>query len=91
MTKLVGTLDKKTGWIIMETPILIVVNVFYFSGPYAYNPSNVAVFSAFVFHYIHRGVRLFPYQATLMFFLSSYLSTSYAKRWQENDDIHCYF
>ena len=44
-----GSVDKKLGWIIMETPILIAVIYFYLVGK---NPLNVSVVivGVFVFH-----------------------------------------
>jgi protein-S-isoprenylcysteine O-methyltransferase Ste14 len=55
-----GSIDKKLGWIIMETPILITVSYFYLVGR---NPINVSVVivGAFVFHYIHRAL-IFPHR-----------------------------
>jgi len=55
-----GSIDKKLGWIIMETPVLIAVSYFYLA---AENPINVSVVfvAAFVFHYIHRAL-IFPHR-----------------------------
>jgi 3-oxo-5-alpha-steroid 4-dehydrogenase 1 len=55
-----GTVDKKLGWIIMETPILIAVSTFYLLGDNPINASAVIV-GAFVFHYIHRAL-IFPHR-----------------------------
>lgn len=55
-----GTIDKKLGWIIMETPILIVVIYFYWQGSQPINPSAVIV-GAFVFHYAYRAL-IFPHR-----------------------------
>jgi hypothetical protein len=55
-----GSIDKKLGWIIMETPILIAVSIFYLTGR---NPLNVSVLivGAFVIHYVHRAL-IFPHR-----------------------------
>lgn len=55
-----GAVDKKLGWIIMETPILIVVSYFYWVGE---NPLNVSavIVGAFVCHYIHRAL-IYPHR-----------------------------
>lgn len=55
-----GTIDKKLGWIIMETPILIAVAWFYLRGANPLNASVVMV-GAFVFHYVHRAL-IFPHR-----------------------------
>lgn len=55
-----GLMDKKLGWIVMETPILVVVLYFYLAGSLAINASAVIV-GAFVFHYIHRAL-IFPHR-----------------------------
>lgn len=55
-----GSIDKKLGWIIMETPILIAVIYFYWTGKNSINASSVIV-GAFVFHYIHRAL-IFPHR-----------------------------
>jgi hypothetical protein len=55
-----GSIDKKLGWIIMETPILISVSWYYLTGR---NPldASVVVVGAFVVHYIHRAL-IFPHR-----------------------------
>lgn len=55
-----GTIDKRLGWIIMETPVLVAVIFFYAIGD---NPVNVSVviLGAFVVHYINRAL-IFPYR-----------------------------
>jgi protein-S-isoprenylcysteine O-methyltransferase Ste14 len=55
-----GNIDKKTGWIIMEVPILIVVISFYLLGSSGFNAS-VFVIAVFIIHYIHRAL-IFPYR-----------------------------
>lgn len=55
-----GLIDKKLGWIIMETPILITVLYFYFVADAPMNASVVIV-AAFVFHYTHRAL-IFPHR-----------------------------
>ncbi|NRB38217.1 MAG: DUF1295 domain-containing protein [Pseudomonadales bacterium] len=50
-----GMMDKKTGWIVMEVPILIVVIAFYLAGS---NPINVSfiMLAVFVMHYFNRAI-----------------------------------
>jgi 3-oxo-5-alpha-steroid 4-dehydrogenase 1 len=55
-----GTIDKKLGWIVMETPILIAVAYFFFAGGNPLNVSAVMV-GAFAFHYVHRAL-IFPHR-----------------------------
>lgn len=55
-----GMIDKKLGWIIMETPILIAVLYFYLTGSNPLNASVVIV-GAFVFHYFNRAL-IFPHR-----------------------------
>jgi 3-oxo-5-alpha-steroid 4-dehydrogenase 1 len=55
-----GSVDKKIGWIIMETPILISVLYFYLSGSNSLNASAVMV-AAFVFHYGYRAL-IYPHR-----------------------------
>jgi 3-oxo-5-alpha-steroid 4-dehydrogenase 1 len=50
-----GTIDKKLGWMIMETPILITVLYFFLSGSNTFNVSALIV-GAFVCHYINRAL-----------------------------------
>jgi 3-oxo-5-alpha-steroid 4-dehydrogenase 1 len=55
-----GSIDKKLGWIIMETPILIAVAYFYLNGSNPLNASAAVVF-VFFFHYVHRAL-IFPHR-----------------------------
>ncbi len=55
-----GTIDKKTGWIIMEIPILITVLYFFLTGSSPFNVSAVIV-AAFVCHYINRAL-IYPHR-----------------------------
>ncbi len=55
-----GNIDKRTGWIIMEIPVLLVVIYFYAATDAPMNASVVIV-GAFVFHYINRAL-IFPYR-----------------------------
>ncbi|MCB1614616.1 MAG: DUF1295 domain-containing protein [Pseudomonadales bacterium] len=55
-----GTIDKRTGWIIMEVPVLLVVTTFFLLGDNPINPS-IAIVGAFIFHYINRAL-IFPYR-----------------------------
>lgn len=50
-----GSIDKKTGWVLMEIPILLVVSYFFLAGS---NPLNVSVvmFGAFFIHYFNRAI-----------------------------------
>ncbi len=57
---ILGMVDKKLGWMIMETPILIAVLYFFLMGKNPINASVVIV-GAFVFHYFHRAV-IFPHR-----------------------------
>ncbi len=56
--RLFGSIDKKTGWVIMEIPILLVVCYFFFKGQNDINVSSVMV-AAFVMHYFNRAI-IFP-------------------------------
>ena len=55
-----GTIDKKTGWIIMEVPILITV-IYFFAV--ASEPLNVSVviLAFFVMHYTNRAL-IYPHR-----------------------------
>lgn len=55
-----GTMDKRLGWIVMETPILLAVLYFYFTGSNAVNFSAVMV-AAFALHYVNRAL-IFPHR-----------------------------
>jgi len=55
-----GSIDKKTGWILMESPVLIAVSYFYWTGSNALDASAVIV-GAFVLHYVHRAL-IFPHR-----------------------------
>ena len=55
-----GTIDKKLGWLLMETPILIVVCFFYLTGRNPIDASAVIV-GAFVIHYVNRAL-VFPHR-----------------------------
>lgn len=55
-----GMIDKKLGWIIMETPILLSVLYFYLSGSNPLNASVVMI-AAFVLHYAHRAL-IYPHR-----------------------------
>jgi protein-S-isoprenylcysteine O-methyltransferase Ste14 len=57
---LLGSVNKKLGWIIMETPILVSVCYFYFAGKNPINPSIVIV-GFFVLHYANRAL-IFPHR-----------------------------
>ena len=61
---LLGTIDKRTGWIILETPVLITVVYFYLAGlessGEAMNWSALFV-AAFFLHYFHRAL-IYPYR-----------------------------
>jgi protein-S-isoprenylcysteine O-methyltransferase Ste14 len=56
--RLFGSIDKKTGWVIMEIPILLVVCYFFFQGQHALNVSAIMV-GVFVMHYFNRAI-IFP-------------------------------
>lgn len=55
-----GDINKKTGWIIMEIPILIVVITFFYIGTNPLNISAVMV-AAFCIHYCNRAL-IYPYR-----------------------------
>lgn len=55
-----GTIDKRLGWIIMETPVLVAVIYFFLIGDKPFNISAVII-GAFVFHYINRSL-IYPYR-----------------------------
>lgn len=55
-----GSINKKLGWIIMETPILISVLYFYFAGSLAINVSAI-IMCAFVLHYVNRAL-IYPHR-----------------------------
>jgi 3-oxo-5-alpha-steroid 4-dehydrogenase 1 len=55
-----GSIDKKLGWIIMETPILVAVLYFYLVGDNAFGVATVIV-GAFVLHYVHRAL-IYPHR-----------------------------
>lgn len=55
-----GQIDKKLGWVIMETPILIAILFFYLTGK---EPIGLEIFFVllFVFHYTNRAL-IYPYR-----------------------------
>ena len=55
-----GSIDKRTGWIVMETPILVAVGWFYAMGTNLLNGSAVIV-GLFAFHYMYRAL-IFPHR-----------------------------
>lgn len=55
-----GTINKKTGWIVMELPILIAVIGFYLAGSQGLNLSALMV-AAFVIHYSNRAL-IYPHR-----------------------------
>ncbi len=50
-----GSIDKKLGWIILETPILIVVSFFFIMGQHPLNVSAIMV-GIFLLHYVNRAL-----------------------------------
>lgn len=50
-----GSCDKKLGWMIMETPILLTVTYFYAVGGNS-SSASLAIVCAFVCHYVHRAL-----------------------------------
>ena len=56
--RLLGSIDKKTGWVIMEIPILLVVCYFFFQGQNELNVSVIMV-GVFCVHYFNRAI-IFP-------------------------------
>lgn len=62
--KLLGEIDKKLGWIILETPVLITVVYFYLAGVEASGAGingSVIFVAAFFIHYFHRAL-IYPYR-----------------------------
>ncbi|ROS04839.1 steroid 5-alpha-reductase/3-oxo-5-alpha-steroid 4-dehydrogenase 1 [Sinobacterium caligoides] len=55
-----GTIDKRWGWIIMETPILLSVLYFFFQGDQPLNISAVFV-AVFALHYTNRAL-IYPHR-----------------------------
>lgn len=55
-----GNIDKRSGWILMEIPILITVLFYFLTGSSALNMSAIMV-GAFVCHYINRAL-IYPYR-----------------------------
>jgi 3-oxo-5-alpha-steroid 4-dehydrogenase 1 len=55
-----GTIDKKLGWIIMETSVLISVLYFYLASSQSFNVSLVFI-AVFVIHYSNRAL-IFPHR-----------------------------
>lgn len=55
-----GVIDKKRGWIIMETPVLIAVLAFYLYSARSFGVATVFV-AVFVFHYTNRAL-IFPHR-----------------------------
>jgi len=55
-----GNINKRTGWIIMETPVLVSVIYFYLVSKDSVNASVIFI-GIFVFHYINRAL-IFPYR-----------------------------
>lgn len=60
LKRLGGSINKKTGWIIMEVPILITVITFYLLGDDPLNVSAIMV-GAFVMHYTNRAL-IYPHR-----------------------------
>lgn len=57
---LLGDINKRAGWIIMETPVLISVIYFYCVSATEINASIVMV-GVFIVHYFHRAI-IYPYR-----------------------------
>lgn len=55
-----GMIDKRTGWILMETPVLIVILYCFLQGDKPLNVSVVFV-AAFVVHYTNRAL-IYPFR-----------------------------
>lgn len=50
-----GSIDKKTGWVVMEIPILLVVGYFFLQGQNELNVSAIMV-AFFMMHYFNRAI-----------------------------------
>lgn len=57
---ILGDINKKAAWIIMEIPVLAVVLGFYFLGADSINVSAVMI-AAFCIHYVNRAL-IYPYR-----------------------------
>lgn len=57
---ILGDINKKAAWIIMEIPVLIVVLGFYFLSAESFNVSAIMV-AAFCVHYVNRAL-IYPYR-----------------------------
>lgn len=55
-----GSIDKRTAWFLMESPILFVVLYFYIQSSEPLNASVIFI-AAFVFHYAHRAL-IYPFR-----------------------------
>ncbi len=61
---ILGDIDKKTGWIILETPVLVTVVFCYLAGVQASGSDingSVVFVAAFFVHYFHRAL-IYPYR-----------------------------
>lgn len=61
---ILGSVDKRTGWIILETPVLITVVYFYLAGLQHSGGSinfSLIFVAAFFIHYFHRAL-IYPYR-----------------------------
>ena len=61
---ILGDIDKRTGWIILETPVLITVVYFYLAGLQASDSDvnwSILFVAAFFIHYFHRAL-IYPYR-----------------------------
>lgn len=59
-----GTIDKRTGWLIMETPVIITVLLCYYAGLKASGSAvnaSIAFIAVYVIHYFNRGF-IFPFR-----------------------------
>ncbi len=57
---LLGSIDKRLGWMIMESPILITLGYFYFNGKNPLNASIILV-GFFAMHYVYRAL-IYPHR-----------------------------
>ncbi|RMF11587.1 MAG: hypothetical protein D6761_13980, partial [Candidatus Dadabacteria bacterium] len=55
-----GYMDKRTAWLLMESPVLIAVLAGFLSGPQRSTPAVVIV-GAFVAHYVNRAL-IYPFR-----------------------------
>ncbi|NJN42686.1 MAG: hypothetical protein HC811_11085, partial [Flammeovirgaceae bacterium] len=54
-------ISNRTGWVVMELPVLFIVVVYLFNAIDASGPTTLILFGLFIFHYINR-VFIYPFR-----------------------------